>query len=189
MPIQTTSSSLRVVKTLLPGVLVLEPRVLRDERGFFLESYNQAAMSEAGITQPFVQDNHSSSVRNTLRGLHYQICQPQGKLIRVVSGEIFDVAVDLRRSSSTFGKWFGIHLSAENHLMIWLPQGMAHGFNVLSQAADVLYKSTAFYAPQCERTIAWDDADLGIVWRLAGDPIISSKDAKGVSWHDAEAFE
>jgi dTDP-4-dehydrorhamnose 3,5-epimerase len=182
------SSSLSVVETPLPGVLVLEPRVFRDSRGFFLESYNENAMSEAGITQRFVQDNHSSSVLNTLRGLHYQICQPQGKLIRVITGEIFDIAVDLRRSSPTFGKWFGVILSGENHRMIWIPQGFAHGFGVKSDIAHVLYKSTGFYAPECERTLAWNDHDLSIDWQLAGEPIISGKDTKGVSLRDAETF-
>jgi dTDP-4-dehydrorhamnose 3,5-epimerase len=169
-------------------VLVLEPRIFRDERGFFLESYNQAAMSEAGIDQHFVQDNHSSSVRNTLRGLHYQHCHPQGKLIRVVGGEVFDVAVDLRRSSPTFGKWCGVILSAENYRMIWIPAGFAHGFSVLSDTAHVLYKSTDFYAPECERTIAWNDPGLAIDWKLSGEPIISAKDRKGVSLANAETF-
>jgi dTDP-4-dehydrorhamnose 3,5-epimerase len=185
---QTANSSLHVTETSLPGVLVLEPRVFRDARGFFLESYNESAMSEVGITQRFVQDNHSSSVQNTLRGLHYQICQPQGKLIRVVAGEIFDVVVDIRRISPTFGKWFGISLSGENHRMIWLPEGMAHGFSVQSEIAHVLYKSTAFYAPECERTIAWNDPDLAIDWHVAGEPIISGKDTKGASLRDAETF-
>jgi dTDP-4-dehydrorhamnose 3,5-epimerase len=188
MPIRMTSSALQVTETSLPGVLVLEPRVFRDARGFFLESYNRAAMAEVGITAQFVQDNHSSSVRGTLRGLHYQICHAQGKLIRVVSGEIFDVAVDLRRSSSTFGKWFGTHLSGENNRMLWIPQGMAHGFSVSSDVAHVLYKSTEFYAPECERTIAWNDPELAIDWKLTGDPVISGKDAKGVPFSDAETF-
>ncbi|HEX4487702.1 MAG TPA: dTDP-4-dehydrorhamnose 3,5-epimerase [Terriglobales bacterium] len=182
------SSSLRVVETALADVLVLEPRVFRDARGFFLESYNEAAMSEVGITQRFVQDNHSSSIRKTLRGLHYQICQPQGKLIRVITGEIFDVAVDLRRSSPTFGKWFGVALSGDNYRMIWIPEGFAHGFSVQSDTAHVLYKSTAFYAPECERTIAWNDPDLAIDWQVAGEPIISGKDTKGASLRDAETF-
>lgn len=189
MPTQMASSALRVIETPLPDVLVLEPRVFRDDRGFFLESYNQAAMNEAGITQQFVQDNHSSSVCNTLRGLHYQICRPQGKLIRVVAGEVFDVAVDLRRSSPAFGRWFGVHLSGENHRMIWIPQGFAHGFSVLSDVAHVLYKSTEFYAPECERTIAWNDPQLAIDWQLKVAPIISGKDAKGVLLRDAETFE
>jgi dTDP-4-dehydrorhamnose 3,5-epimerase len=189
MPTQMASSTLRVTATSIPGVLLLEPRVFRDARGFFLESYNQAAMGEAGIIQHFVQDNHSCSVRGTLRGLHYQICKPQGKLIRVVSGEIFDVAVDLRRSSATFGKWFGVNLSGENNRMIWIPEGMAHGFSVISEVAHVLYKSTGFYAPECERTIAWNDPVLAIDWKLQQDPIISSKDGLGVAWRDAETFE
>lgn len=188
MPSQMASSTLRVTETSIPGLLVLEPRVFRDARGFFLESYNQAAMGEAGITQHFVQDNHSSSVRGTLRGLHYQICNPQGKLIRVVAGEIFDVAVDLRRSSPTFGKWFGVNLSDENHGMVWIPEGMAHGFSVLSEVAHVLYKSTGFYAPECERTIAWNDAELAIDWKLQRDAILSAKDAQGVAFREAETF-
>ena len=188
MSAPTASSSLRAIETTLEGVLVLEPRVFRDHRGFFLESYNQAAMSEAGIDHHFVQDNHSSSVRNTLRGLHYQKCHPQGKLIRVVAGEIYDVAVDIRRSSPTFGKWFGTILNEENHHMLWIPPGLAHGFSVLSETAHVLYKSTDFYAPECERTILWNDADLAIDWKLAEEPVISAKDLKGVSLRDAEAF-
>ena len=189
MTTRMASSTLRVTETPLAGVLMLEPRVFRDARGFFLESYNQAAMNEAGITQTFVQDNHSSSVLGTLRGLHYQIRQAQGKLIRVVSGEIFDVAVDLRRSSPTFGKWFGVHLSGENNRMIWIPQGMAHGFSVVSEVAHVLYKSTDFYAPEYERTIAWNDPELAVDWKLQHAPIISAKDAQGIAWRDAETFE
>lgn len=189
MPTEMASSMLRVTETSLAGVWMLEPRVFRDARGFFLESYNQAAMSEVGITQHFVQDNHSCSVRGALRGLHYQTCHPQGKLIRVVAGEIFDVAVDLRRSSPSFGKWLGVNLSAENYRMIWIPPGMAHGFSVLSEVANVLYKSTEFYAPECERTIAWNDPELAIDWKLQGNPVISTKDAQGVAWRDAETFE
>jgi dTDP-4-dehydrorhamnose 3,5-epimerase len=189
MAIQATGSALRVIETTLQGVLILEPRVFRDERGFFLESYNQAAMTEIGIPDVFVQDNHSSSVRNTLRGLHYQACHPQGKLIRVVGGEIFDVALDLRRSSPTFGKWYGVELSDKNSRMFWLPPGIAHGFSALSEVAHVLYKSTDFYAPECERTVAWNDPDLAIDWRLQGAPIISAKDAKGVPFRAAEVFD
>ncbi len=189
MTIQAAGSGLQVIETTLPGVLLLEPRVFRDARGFFLESYNQAAMAEIGIASPFVQDNHSSSVRNTLRGLHYQSCHPQGKLIRVVAGKIFDVAVDLRRSSATFGKWFKTELNSDDNRLIWIPPGMAHGFSVLSDVAHVLYKSTDFYFPECERTIAWNDPDLAIDWRLQADPIISAKDTQGVPFRTADTFE
>jgi dTDP-4-dehydrorhamnose 3,5-epimerase len=189
MTIQAAGSGLQVIETTLPGVLLLEPRVFRDTRGFFLESYNQAAMAEIGISSQFVQDNHSSSVRNTLRGLHYQSCHAQGKLIRVIAGKVFDVAVDLRRSSPTFGKWFGTELNGDDNRMIWIPPGMAHGFSALSDVAHVLYKSTDFYIPQCERTIAWNDPDLGIDWRLEAEPIISVKDTQGVPFRTADTFE
>ena len=176
-------------KTLLPGVLVLEPRVFRDERGFFLESYNENVMAELGIRARFVQDNHSHSRRNVVRGMHYQVCHPQGKLLRVVAGEILDFAVDLRRSSPTFAKWHGEILSAENQLMLWIPAGLAHGFRVLSESAQVLYKATDFYHPECERTLAWNDPEVGIDWRLEGQPLLSPKDAQGASLRDAEKFE
>lgn len=180
---------MKVKETPLPGVLVLEPRVFRDERGFFLESYNENVMAGLGIRARFVQDNHSYSKHNVVRGLHYQICHPQGKLLRVVSGEILDIAVDLRRSSSTFGKWYGEILSAENQLMLWIPTGLAHGFRVLSESAHVLYKATDFYHPECERTLAWNDPKVGIDWQLKGQPLLSPKDAQGTSLQDAETFE
>ncbi|MCU1298483.1 MAG: dTDP-4-dehydrorhamnose 3,5-epimerase [Acidobacteriaceae bacterium] len=180
---------MKVSQTSIPGVLVLEPRVFSDERGFFLESYNEFKMAEIGIGERFVQDNQSCSSKGVLRGLHYQIRHPQGKLIRAVSGEIFDVAVDLRRSSPTFGKWYGIALSAENKRMLWIPAGLAHGFSVLSDSANVLYKATDFYHPESERTILWDDPQLNINWQFKGEPIISEKDRMGVGLTAAETFE
>jgi dTDP-4-dehydrorhamnose 3,5-epimerase len=182
-------SSFHKIETSLPGVTILEPRVFGDERGFFLESYNERGFAEVGIPQQFVQDNHSSSRRNVLRGLHYQIKQPQGKLVRVVEGEILDVAVDLRRSSATFGKWEAVRLSSENKRMLWIPVGFAHGFFVASEKAQVLYKTTDYYAPEHERTIAWNDSDLNIDWQLESEPTISAKDQKGVRFRDAETFE
>ncbi|HZR58777.1 MAG TPA: dTDP-4-dehydrorhamnose 3,5-epimerase [Terriglobales bacterium] len=180
---------MKVTQTSLPGVLLLEPRVFADERGFFLESYNETKMAEIGIRERFVQDNHSYSSKGVLRGLHYQLRHPQGKLIRVVSGEIFDVAVDLRRGSPTFGKWYGAMLSAENKRMLWIPPSMAHGFSVLSDRADVLYKATDFYHPESERTILWNDPQLNIGWQIKGEPIVSAKDRMGVVFSVAEAFE
>ena len=180
---------MKVNPTQIAGVLIIEPTVFGDDRGFFLESFNERAMREIGIDAHFVQDNHSRSQRNVLRGLHYQINQPQGKLVRVVDGTVFDVAVDIRRNSSTFGKWVGMELSAENKRMFWMPPGMAHGFVVLSDSADFLYKATDYYAPEFERTILWNDPDLGIEWPLMGDPILSSKDVAGKSFRDAEVFE
>ena len=177
------------ISTSLPGVVILEPRVFGDERGFFLESYNEKAFVELGIDERFVQDNHSSSRRNVLRGLHYQIKHAQGKLVRAVEGEILDVAVDLRRSSSTFGGWEAVLLSGENKRMLWIPEGFAHGFRVISEKAQVLYKATDYYAPEHERTLAWDDPDLKIDWTLEGEPIISAKDQRGVALRDAETFE
>lgn len=179
---------MNVVASELPGVMVLEPKVFGDARGFFLESYNRRAFAQAGITAEFVQDNHSRSARNALRGLHYQLRQPQGKLVRVVAGEIFDVAVDLRRSSPAFGRWTGFHLSAENKRMLWIPPGFAHGFLALSEPADVLYKATDFYAPEDERCVAWDDPAIGIRWPLQGAPLISAKDAAGLALHAAETY-
>ena len=177
------------ISTSLPGVVILEPRVFNDERGFFLESYNEKDFAELGIDQRFVQDNHSSSRRNVLRGLHYQIKQAQGKLVRAVEGEILDVAVDLRRSSPTFGGWEAVLLSGENQRMLWIPEGFAHGFRVISEKAQVLYKSTEYYAPEHERTVAWNDSDLKIDWKLEGEPIVSAKDQRGVALRDAETFE
>lgn len=180
---------MRVIPTALPGVLLLEPKVFGDERGFFFESYNRRAMAEeAGIAADFVQDNHSRSGCGVLRGLHYQIRQPQGKLVRVIAGEVFDVAVDIRRSSPTFGQWEGVALSAENKRMLWVPPGFAHGFLVLSEAAEFLYKTTDYYAPEFERCILWNDPDLAIAWPLQGAPLLSVKDQAGRLLKDAEVF-
>lgn len=180
--------AIKKISTSLPGVFILEPRVFGDERGFFFESYNQRSMADAGIAEPFVQDNHSCSSRNVLRGLHYQIKHPQGKLVRVVEGEIIDVAVDLRRRSPTFGRSEAVRISGENKRMLWIPVGFAHGFRVLSEKAHVLYKATEFYAPEDERTLAWNDADLKIDWELQGEPIVSAKDQRGVAFRDAETY-
>jgi dTDP-4-dehydrorhamnose 3,5-epimerase len=181
---------MKVLPTEIPDVLILEPEVFEDERGFFLESYNRRGFREAtGLDPAFVQDNHSRSVRNVLRGLHYQIRQPQGKLVRVVAGAVFDVAVDLRRSSPTFGRWAGTLLSAENKRLLWIPEGFAHGFLVISQHADFLYKTTDYYAPQHERTLAWNDPEIGIRWPLDGEPILSAKDRAGQRLKDAELFD
>jgi dTDP-4-dehydrorhamnose 3,5-epimerase len=178
---------MKVVRTEIPDLLILEPKVFGDGRGFFMESYNKRVLKDAtGIAQDFVQDNHSRSARNVLRGLHYQITQPQGKLLRVVQGAVFDVAVDIRKSSPTFGKWAGFELSAENKRVAWVPEGFAHGFLILSESADVLYKATAYYAPDSERTIAWNDPDLGIAWPLQGAPVLSDKDRRGVAFAGAE---
>ena len=180
---------MKATKASLAGVLILEPRVFGDDRGFFLESYNQRTMAEAGIHERFVQDNHSFSGRNVVRGLHYQVQHPQGKLVRVLAGEILDVAVDLRRSSSTFGRWEAARLSGENKLMLWIPVGFAHGFRVVSNGAHVLYKATDFYFPECEHTLAWNDPDLKIDWQLEGEPIISGKDRVGVPFSQAKVYE
>ena len=160
-----------------------------DDRGFFLESYNQRTLAALGITEAFVQDNHSFSEKNVIRGLHYQIRQPQGKLVRAIDGEILDVALDLRRNSPTFGKWETFRLSGDNKLMIWVPRGYAHGFRVVSATAHVLYKTTDFYAPEHERTVAWNDPALGIDWQLDGEPIVSAKDQVGSVLAQAETFE
>src|SRR5580658_1509340 len=191
MDVQATGSAvdgLKKIPTSLPGVFILEPRVFGDERGFFFESYNQRIMAEVGIVERFVQDNHSCSSRNVLRGLHYQLKHPQGKLVRVVEGEILDVAVDMRRSSPTFGGWEGVRLSGENKRMLWIPPGLAHGFRVLSEKAHVLYKATDFYAPEHERTLAWNDPQLKINWELDGEPIVSAKDQRGTAFRDAESY-
>jgi dTDP-4-dehydrorhamnose 3,5-epimerase len=182
-------NALTTISTSLPGVLILEPRVFGDERGFFFESYNAQIMAEAGIIESFVQDNHSCSSRNVLRGLHYQVKQPQGKLVRVVEGEILDVAVDMRRSSPSFGRSEAVRLSGENKRMLWIPVGLAHGFRVLSEKAHVLYKATDFYAPEHERTLAWNDPDLKINWELDGEPIVSAKDQRGAAFRDAESYD
>lgn len=180
---------MKKIATNLSGILLLEPRVFGDDRGFFLESYNQRTFAELGITDAFVQDNHSQSEKNVVRGLHYQIRQPQGKLVRVITGEILDVALDLRRSSATFGKWEAFKLSGENKLMLWIPRGFAHGFRVASANAHVLYKTTDFYAPEHERTVAWNDPSLRIDWQLDGEPIISAKDRQGATFEQAEKLE
>lgn len=177
------------ISTSLPGVFILEPRVFGDERGFFLESYNERVFAELGIEDRFLQDNHSNSRKNVLRGLHYQVKQIQGKLVRVAVGEILDVAVDLRRSSPTFGGWEAVRLSGENKRMLWIPKGFAHGFRVISEQTHVLYKATDYYAPEHERTLAWNDPDLRIKWELDGEPIVSAKDQRGVALRDAETFE
>ena len=181
-------NSIRQIPTSLAGVYILEPRVFGDERGFFFESYNEQAMSGLGITEKFVQDNHSLSVCNVVRGLHYQVDHAQGKLVRVADGEILDVAVDLRRSSPTFGRCEAVRLSGENKRLLWIPVGFAHGFAVLSEKAHVLYKTTDFYAPEHERTLAWNDPDLKIDWGLQGPPIVSNKDQQGVVLRAAETF-
>lgn len=180
---------MKVTRGALPEVLVLEPRVFGDDRGFFLESYNQRVFREAtGIDANFVQDNHSRSARNVLRGLHYQLKQAQGKLVRVVAGEVFDVAVDLRRSSPRYGRWTGLHLSAENKRMLWIPAGFAHGFLALSEFAEVLYKATDYYASEHERCVLWNDPDIGVDWPLTGMPLLSDKDSRGVALKLAETF-
>lgn len=180
---------MRAIETSLPGVLILEPKVFSDARGFFLESFNARTFRDlTGLDTTFVQDNHSRSSRNVLRGLHYQIEQPQGKLVRVVQGEVFDVAVDMRRSSPAFGQWTGVHLSAENHRQLWVPAGFAHGFLVLSETADFLYKTTDFYAPQHERCVRWNDPAIGIDWPECPEPVLAPRDAQAPLLRDAEAF-
>jgi dTDP-4-dehydrorhamnose 3,5-epimerase len=187
--IRPVMDALKKIPTSLPGVFVLEPRVFGDERGYFFESYNQQIMAEVGIAERFVQDNHSCSSRNVLRGLHYQVKRPQGKLVRVAEGEILDVAVDMRRSSPSYGRWEAVRLSGENKRMLWIPAGFAHGFRVLSEKAHVLYKATDFYAPEYERTIAWNDPSLKINWELDGEPTVSAKDQRGVAFQGAESFD
>lgn len=181
---------MKVTPTAIPEVLVIEPKVFGDARGFFFESFNQKAFNEAtGLTETFVQDNHSRSARGVLRGLHYQLQQPQGKLVRVVRGAVFDVAVDIRKSAPTFGQWVGVELSEDNHKQLWVPSGFAHGFVVLSETADFLYKTTDYYAPAHERCIAWDDATVGIVWPELGEaPTLSTKDLAGLPLNQSELF-
>lgn len=179
---------MKVIETVLPGVLILEPKVFGDERGFFMESYNRHRYAELGLPTEFVQDNHSRSARGVLRGLHYQIEQPQGKLVRVVRGAVYDVVVDLRRSSPAFGRWEGVELSEENKRLLWIPPGFAHGFLVLSDYADFLYKTTDYYAPEHERCLAWNDPALGIVWPLQGEPVLSAKDRVGRTLAQAEVY-
>ncbi|HHI93666.1 MAG TPA: dTDP-4-dehydrorhamnose 3,5-epimerase [Gammaproteobacteria bacterium] len=180
---------MKATPTSIPDVFVIEPTVFGDERGFFFESYNAKVFSElTGVKTDFVQDNHSRSARNVLRGLHYQIKQPQGKLVRVTDGEVFDVAVDLRKKSPTFGRWVGECLSAQNKKQLWVPEGFAHGFLVLSEYAEFLYKTTDYYAPEYERCIRWDDQDIAIQWPEEIEPTLSGKDAIGVSFSTAEVF-
>lgn len=180
---------MKIIPTKIPDVVIIEPRVFGDERGFFLESYNQKAfMEKANIGATFVQDNHSRSVKNVLRGLHYQIQQPQGKLVRAIVGTVLDVAVDIRQSSPTFGQWVSCLLSAENKRQVWVPQGFAHGFLVVSEVAEVLYKTTDYYAPQHERTLLWNDPELGIDWNLTTEPILSAKDQAGQPLKTAELY-
>jgi dTDP-4-dehydrorhamnose 3,5-epimerase len=179
---------MNITQTSLPEVLLIAPRVFGDTRGFFLESWNRRVFAEHGLEIDFVQDNHSRSAKGVLRGLHYQLHQPQGKLVRVTSGAVFDVAVDLRRSSPHFGKWTGYELSADNHHMLWIPPGFAHGFLVLSESADFLYKTTAYYTPEWDRGIRWDDPDVGVAWPLDGLPQLSAKDAAQPALRDAEVY-
>ena len=182
---------MKIIPANIPDVLLIKPHVFEDDRGFFMETYHQTKMQEGGIDFDFVQDNHSRSQKGTLRGLHYQIENVQGKLVRVAIGEIFDVAVDLRKSSPTFGQWGGAILSEQNKHQLWIPPGFAHGFHVLSASADVLYKATDFYNPKVERCLLWNDPKIGIDWRiLAGDePLLSEKDKKGLLLKDVEVFE
>ncbi|MEZ5476998.1 MAG: dTDP-4-dehydrorhamnose 3,5-epimerase [Thiolinea sp.] len=181
---------MNIIPTHIPDVLIIEPQVFGDERGFFMETWNQQRFAEQGLTMSFVQDNHSRSAQGILRGLHYQIHKPQGKLVRVTSGCVYDVAVDIRRDSPTFGQWAGVELSAENHRLFWVPEGFAHGFYVMSESADFQYKCTELYAPEHERCIRWDDPALNIDWPLVNGepPRLSAKDAEGKSLQDAEVF-
>ena len=179
---------MKLVSSSLPDVLVIEPRVFGDDRGYFFESYNERELEKLGLRARFVQDNHSRSGKNVLRGLHYQIRQPQGKLVRVTAGEIYDVAVDIRKSSPHFGKWAANVLSAANRRMMWIPPGFAHGFLVTSDHAEVQYKTTDYYAPEHERCIAWNDRDLAISWPLNGEPVLSPKDRAGLALRQAEVF-
>ena len=181
---------MKATRLAIPEVVLIEPKVFGDARGFFFESFNQKAFNEAtGTDLDFVQDNHSRSSKGVLRGLHYQIRQAQGKLVRVVRGSVFDVAVDVRKSSPTFGQWVGAELTEENQHQLWVPPGFAHGFVVLSESADFLYKTTDYYAPEYERCIAWNDADIGVDWHYDGVPSLSAKDAQGAAFKNAEVFE
>jgi dTDP-4-dehydrorhamnose 3,5-epimerase len=180
---------MKPITTAIPGLLIIEPRVFGDERGFFFESFNRRRFSElTGRDVDFVQDNHSRSAQNVLRGLHYQIKNPQGKLVRVVQGAVLDVAVDIRKSSPTFGQHFAVELSAENKLMLWIPEGFAHGFSVLTETAEFLYKTTDYWYPEHERCIRWDDPKLAIDWKLRSEPLVSAKDGQGKSLAEAELF-
>ena len=181
---------MNIISTNIPEILIIEPQIFGDDRGFFFESFNQQKFTEkTGVTLNFVQDNHSRSIKNVLRGLHYQISQPQGKLIRVISGNIFDVAVDIRKNSPTFAQWVGCILNAENKRQMWIPPGFAHGFLVLSETAEVLYKATDYYAPQSERCIMWNDPDINIDWQLTENPVLSPKDLQGKLLKDADLFD
>jgi dTDP-4-dehydrorhamnose 3,5-epimerase len=181
---------MKFVPSAIPDVILIEPKIFGDQRGFFMETWQKNRFAKAGIRSDFVQNNHSKSAQGILRGLHYQIKQPQGKLVRVVLGEVFDVAVDLRKGSLTFGKWMGVTLSAENKRMLWVPPGFAHGFYVTAESADVLYKCTDLYAPKHERSLRWDDSEIGIDWPLVGGkaPMLSAKDESGVALCDAEVY-
>jgi dTDP-4-dehydrorhamnose 3,5-epimerase len=180
---------LKIIETALPDVLILEPKVFGDDRGFFLESYNQKAFQEAtGVGADFVQDNHSRSAKHVLRGIHYQLVHPQGKLVRAVVGEVLDVAVDLRRSSPRFGQHVAVRLSAENKRQLWIPPGFGHGFMVLSEVAEFLYKTTEYWYPEHDRTLAWNDPAVGVDWGVA-EPLLSAKDTRGASLAEAEAFD
>ena len=181
---------MKVIQTAIPDVLIIEPQVFGDERGFFMESFNQERwLKETGVKREFVQDNHSRSAKGVLRGLHYQVNQPQGKLVRVTQGEVFDVAVDLRKSSPTFGQWVGEVLSGENKRQLWVPEGFGHGFMVISESADFLYKTTSYYSPQDERCIIWNDKELGIAWPEGITPQLSGKDQEGVAFADADLYD
>lgn len=179
---------MNIIPTVIPDVLIIEPKVFGDERGFFYESYNRRAMTDAGIPDDFVQDNHSRSARGVLRGLHYQTQHTQGKLVRVISGSVYDVAVDLRKSSPTFGQWVGMVLSSDNKRMAWIPPGFAHGFMVTADTAEFLYKTTDYWAPQFERSLLWNDPALGIDWPLDGEPLVAAKDAAGLPLAQSEIF-
>ena len=183
---------MKIISTSIPDVLIIEPKVFGDSRGFFFESFNQKNFSrETGLDVEFVQDNHSRSAKGVLRGLHYQIRQPQGKLVRVVRGAVFDVSVDIRKSSPTFGRWIGVELSEDNYRQLWVPPGFAHGFYVLSESADFLYKTTDYYIPDFERSVLWNDLDIGISWPIGtgAQPTISTKDTNAARLADAEVFE
>lgn len=180
---------MKIVQTPLKDVVVIEPKVFGDARGFFLESYNERAFAEHGLPTYFAQDNHSGSRKGVLRGLHYQVRQPQGKLVRALAGEVFDVAVDLRKDSPSFGKWFGLVLSAENRKMLWIPPGFGHGFLVLSEFAEFAYKATDFYLPAEERSLLWNDPELGIEWPLEGEPLLSEKDKNGLTLDEADVYQ
>lgn len=181
---------MQITRTTIPDVFIIEPKVFGDERGFFFESYNKRRFQQlTGLAPEFVQDNHSRSAKNVLRGLHYQIRQPQGKLVRVTTGEVFDVCVDLRQSSPTFGKSVSVLLSATNHRQLWIPEGFAHGFVVTSDVAEFLYKTTDYYAPEFERSLLWNDPALAIAWPLSGEPLLSAKDKAGLPLAQAETFE